>query len=225
VEVTFKKAMGGKLDIFQPSGYNPAIFTRVSPSGKATASQAVIRGFESHHPLFWEKHPHQGAFFEIIAGINNIAMNIIEQVSEKLVTIIFRYDMTDRVSGATILYIEDNPDNRLLIRRVMQAEGYQFLEAANALEALRSIQVHRPDLILMDINLPGIDGYTLTAKLKAAPQFARIPIIAMTANVMKGDRERTLQAGCDGYIQKPVDIDTLPEQINYFLREALRADN
>ncbi|MFO7623092.1 MAG: response regulator [Anaerolineales bacterium] len=133
--------------------------------------------------------------------------------------------MTSSFTGATILYIEDNPDNRMLIRRVMQAEGYTFLEATNALEAWQSIQVNRPDLILMDINLPGVDGYTLTAKLKALPQLARIPIVAMTANVMKGDRERTLQAGCDGYIQKPVDIDSLPEQIDYFLREALRADN
>jgi two-component system cell cycle response regulator DivK len=133
--------------------------------------------------------------------------------------------MTSQFNGATILYIEDNPDNRTLIRRVLQAEGYRFKEAATALEAIKSIQVQRPDLILMDINLPGVDGYTLTAKLKAAPQFSQIPIVAMTANVMKGDRERTLQAGCDGYIQKPVDIDKLPEQIATFLREALRADN
>jgi two-component system cell cycle response regulator DivK len=132
--------------------------------------------------------------------------------------------MTGLFTGATILYIEDNADNRLLIRRVMQAEGYGFTEAANALEAWQSIQANPPDLILMDINLPGVDGYTLTSKLKAIPKFAKIPIVAMTANVMKGDREKTLQAGCDGYIQKPVDIDALPEQIHYFLKEALRAD-
>lgn len=131
--------------------------------------------------------------------------------------------MTD-FSGATILYVEDNPDNRMLIQRVIQAEGFQFVEAANALEAWQSIHAQPPDLILMDINLPGVDGYTLTSKLKAIPRFARIPIVAITANVMKGDREKTLQAGCDGYIQKPVDIDLLPAQINQFLKEALRAD-
>jgi two-component system, cell cycle response regulator DivK len=126
--------------------------------------------------------------------------------------------------AAIILYIEDNPDNRLLIRRVLQAEGMVFQEASHAMEALASIHQLPPDLILMDINLPEVDGYALTAQLKALPQIRHVPIIAMTANVMKGDRERTLQAGCDGYIQKPVDIDALPGQINQFIREAIRAD-
>jgi two-component system, cell cycle response regulator DivK len=126
--------------------------------------------------------------------------------------------------SAIILYIEDNPDNRLLIRRVLQAEGMTFHEASNAREAWSSIHAAVPDLILMDINLPEVDGYALTAQLKALPQLQRVPIIAMTANVMKGDRERTLQAGCDGYIQKPVDVDALPGQINHFLREAIRVD-
>jgi two-component system, cell cycle response regulator DivK len=127
--------------------------------------------------------------------------------------------------SAIILYIEDNPDNRLLIRRVLQAEGMVFHEASNAKEAWSSIQKAIPDLILMDINLPEVDGYALTAQLKALPQLNHVPIIAMTANVMKGDRERTLQAGCDGYIQKPVDIDALPGQINHFLKEAIRVDH
>jgi two-component system, cell cycle response regulator DivK len=126
--------------------------------------------------------------------------------------------------AAIILYIEDNPDNRLLIRRVLQAEGMVFQEASDAAEALVSVHQVPPDLILMDINLPEVDGYALTAQLKALPQIQHVPIIAMTANVMKGDRERTLQAGCDGYIQKPVDIDALPGQINQFIREAIRAD-
>ena len=126
--------------------------------------------------------------------------------------------------SAIILYIEDNPDNRLLIRRVLQAEGLIFHEASNAQEAWLSIETAKPDLILMDINLPEVDGYALTAQLKALPQLNNVPIIAMTANVMKGDRERTLLAGCDGYIQKPVDVDALPGQINHFLREATRVD-
>ena len=75
-----------------------------------------------------------------------------------------------------------------------------------------------PDIILMDINMPDIDGYTLTAQMRTYPDLVNVPIIALTANVMKGDRERTLAVGCDGYIQKPIDIDLLPEQIERFLR-------
>lgn len=123
------------------------------------------------------------------------------------------------MSTATILYIEDNQDNRTLIRRILNAEGYQVSEAANAAEGLRVLESVRPDLILMDINMPDIDGYTLTAKIRAIPGFRDIPIIALTANVMRGDRERSMEAGCDGYIQKPVDIDLLPQQIENYLRK------
>jgi len=120
------------------------------------------------------------------------------------------------------LYVEDNPENRLLIRRILVAEGFKVVEAVNAAQALECLQSVRPDLILMDINLPEVDGYTLTARIKAKPELSHIPIVALTANVMRGDRERTLEAGCDGYIQKPIDVDSLPEQINRFLREASR---
>lgn len=119
---------------------------------------------------------------------------------------------------ATILYIEDNRDNRSLVRRVLESEGYSVTEAANAEDALSSLKVGSPDLILMDINMPGIDGYALTAQIKSVPDYTAIPIIAMTANVMRGDRERSLEAGCDGYIQKPIDIDILAEQIERFIR-------
>jgi two-component system cell cycle response regulator DivK len=118
-----------------------------------------------------------------------------------------------------ILYIEDNPDNRLLIRRVLQAEGYEVLEAVDGQAGMERAAETRPDLILMDINLPEIDGYEVTARLKQLPGLSRIPIIAVTANVMKGDREKTLAAGCDGYIQKPIDIDLLPGQIERFLKK------
>lgn len=120
-------------------------------------------------------------------------------------------------SSATILYVEDNPDNRMLVRRVLEAEGHTVLEADSAENALQLVQDQRPDLILMDINLPETDGYTLTARFRALPKLSKVPIIAITANVMKGDRERTLQAGCDGYIQKPVDVDALPGQISHYL--------
>ncbi len=122
----------------------------------------------------------------------------------------------------TILYVEDNPDNRLLIRRILEAEDFVVLEAGNASQALNFINNQPPDLILMDINLPEVDGYMLTSHLKTRPELHRVPIIAVTANVMRGDRERTLQAGCDGYIQKPIDVDALPRQINSFLREVNR---
>ncbi|HID90151.1 MAG TPA: response regulator [Anaerolineales bacterium] len=117
----------------------------------------------------------------------------------------------------TILYIEDNPENRLLVRRILEAEGYTVVEAEDAPSGLEAAQSVSPDLILLDINLPGMDGYEFTARLRQTPGLKGIPIVALTANVMKGDRERTLAAGCDGYIQKPIDVDELPRQIARFL--------
>lgn len=117
----------------------------------------------------------------------------------------------------TVLYVEDNHENRLLVRRILQAEGYSVLEAESAQQAMVIIKSQPPDLILMDINLPGIDGYTLTSHLKSLPYLKKVPIVAMTSNVMQGDRERTFEAGCDGYIQKPIDVDNLSNQINHFL--------
>lgn len=117
----------------------------------------------------------------------------------------------------TILYVEDNPDNRNLIRRVLNAEGYAVVEAAHAAQAIEKLETEVIDLILMDINMPDVDGYTLTAKIKKIEKFTNIPIIAVTANVMRGDREKSLEAGCDGYIQKPIDIDTLAQQLERFI--------
>src|SRR5512140_2750187 len=116
-----------------------------------------------------------------------------------------------------ILYIEDNPENRMLMRRVLMAEGYLMEEAVDGQTGLQKAAESPPDLILMDINLPEIDGYEVTARLKQLPNMLGVPIIAVTANVMKGDREKTLAAGCDGYIQKPIDIDTIASQIEHFL--------
>jgi two-component system, cell cycle response regulator DivK len=119
----------------------------------------------------------------------------------------------------TILYVEDNPDNRSLMRRVLGAEGYSVVEANNASQAVERLELEsgKIDLILMDINMPDMDGYTLTAKIKSIQKFSKIPIVAVTANVMRGDREKSLEAGCDGYIQKPIDIDTLGQQIERFM--------
>jgi len=121
------------------------------------------------------------------------------------------------MTAATILYVEDNQDNRILIRRILQAEGFHVLEASDANQALSVLASAAPNLILMDINMPEIDGYTLTSQIKGMPGLENIPIIAVTANVMRGDRERTLEAGCDGYIQKPIDVDNLPAQIRRYL--------
>ena len=117
----------------------------------------------------------------------------------------------------TILYVEDNSDNRTLVRRILLSEDYKLLEATNAHEALELLTTAKPDLILMDINMPDMDGYTLTAKIKTMPGFERVPILALTANVMRGDREKTIEAGCDGYIQKPIDLDQLVKEIERFL--------
>jgi len=119
----------------------------------------------------------------------------------------------------TILYVEDNQDNRKLVRRVLEADGYAIDEAQNAQEAMEYLNSKSPSLILMDISMPDIDGYALTARIKSIPEFASTPIIAMTANVMRGDRERSLEAGCDGYIQKPIDIDTLTQQVERFIKK------
>ena len=118
-----------------------------------------------------------------------------------------------------ILYVEDNPENRMLVRRVLLAEKYS-LSAQETFEILKS---RRPDLILMDINMPDMDGYTLTAQIKAMQGFEKVPILAITANVMRGDREKTIEAGCDGYIQKPIDIDQLVREIEKFLARRAHA--
>jgi two-component system cell cycle response regulator DivK len=116
-----------------------------------------------------------------------------------------------------ILYVEDNLENRILIKRVLEAEGYVVEEAPDGLTSIDMAVTNPPDLILMDINLPDIDGYEATTRLRRSASTAHVPIVALTANVMQGDRERSLQAGCDGYIPKPIDVDHLPAQIASYL--------
>jgi two-component system cell cycle response regulator DivK len=123
-----------------------------------------------------------------------------------------------------ILHIEDNFDNRILVRRLLQSAGYHIIEAENAYQAAASLYKYSPDLILMDINLPGIDGYTLTHKLKTIPGVSKIPIVAITANAMRGDRERSLLSGCDGYIEKPIDIDKFLDQVSDFISNHKTSD-
>jgi two-component system, cell cycle response regulator DivK len=122
------------------------------------------------------------------------------------------------MASGRILYIEDNFDNRILIKRILEAEGYTVLEAENG---VRGIEIAQKDptigLILMDINLPDIDGYECTARLRKTEQGKKTPIVALTANVMEGDSQKALDAGCDGYIPKPIDVDNLPVQVQKFL--------
>jgi two-component system cell cycle response regulator DivK len=123
----------------------------------------------------------------------------------------------------TILYVEDNLDNRTLVRRILLSEDYNLLEAVNATDALEVLKTEKPDLILMDINMPDMDGYTLTAKIKTTPGFESVPILALTANVMRGDKEKVLEAGCDGYIQKPIDFDEIVREVERFIARSANA--
>jgi two-component system cell cycle response regulator DivK len=117
-----------------------------------------------------------------------------------------------------ILYIEDDNNNRMLVRRILMSEGIMVEEAGNAIVGIQMAMDNPPDLILMDMSMPGMDGLTATAKIRNTPEIANIPIVALTANVMEGDKERSLNAGCDGYIGKPIDVDTFVEQVIQFLR-------
>jgi CheY-like chemotaxis protein len=121
------------------------------------------------------------------------------------------------MEGNAILIVDDNPVNMKLIRILLAGEGYDIRTASDANEALAVLREFRPGLILMDIQLPGIDGLELTRRLKAAPATRDIPILGLTAYAMKGDEERILAAGCDGYIPKPINTRTLPK----FIRECL----
>lgn len=123
----------------------------------------------------------------------------------------------------TVLYVEDTIDNRILVRRILQAEGWTLLEAGTAQEGFELALSEHPDLILVDINLPEVDGLTFTTRLKSDPKLVNVPIVALTANVLRGDRERSLRAGCDGYIQKPIDVDLFPSQIKYFIMQPAKS--
>lgn len=126
--------------------------------------------------------------------------------------------MNEKEEPPVILYIEDNRDNRILVKRILEAEGYRVLEAANGPEGIEQARITRPALVLVDINLPDVDGYEVTARLKASEEFKDTPIVALTANVMRGDREKSLASGCCGYIEKPIDVDQLPAQVAAFLQ-------
>ncbi len=124
----------------------------------------------------------------------------------------------ESVQPQVILAVEDNEANRMLIQVVLEGLGYVVRLASSASEALASIELQRPDLILMDVQLPGQDGLALTRELKADPAVAGIPVVAITAHAMASDRQLCLDAGCVGYIAKPFDTRTLGTQIQEFLQ-------
>jgi CheY-like chemotaxis protein len=124
------------------------------------------------------------------------------------------------MSGELILVVDDNPENLKLARILLKTEGYSVITAMDAEQALVQIRQRPPRLILMDIQLPGMDGLELTARIKADPGTRSILIVAVTAYAMKGDEARVFAAGCDAYASKPIDIRELPRMISKLLARA-----
>ncbi len=119
--------------------------------------------------------------------------------------------------GPIILYIEDNHDNRKLVSRILQAAGYIVHGVIDGPSGLAFVRETKPDLILVDLQLPQIDGYTVATELRKMESLRSTPIVALTANVMKEDQEKSYAAGCNGFIHKPINVDLLPEQVKTYL--------
>lgn len=121
--------------------------------------------------------------------------------------------------GNNILYVEDNPDNMMLVQRALEARGYRLLRAVNGLSGVETAEREEVDLILLDINLPDIDGYEVARRLRrsAKGSLLHTPIIAVTANALKGDAEKALDAGCDVYMSKPINIRELWARVEAFV--------
>ncbi len=128
------------------------------------------------------------------------------------------------MSGDPILIVDDNPLNLKLTRILLAGEGYEVRTAVNAMEMEAALRSFRPRLILMDIQLPGTDGLELARRLKQDPATREVLVVALTAYAMKGDEERALRAGCDGYVAKPINTRSLPELIRRYLGEGPHAD-
>ena len=116
-----------------------------------------------------------------------------------------------------ILVIEDTEDNRQIVRDLLESAGYELIEALDGLEGVAAAERENPDLILMDIQLPGIDGYEATRRIRALPALAKVPIIAVTSYALSGDEAKTRAAGCDGYVAKPFSPRQLLAKIREFL--------
>ncbi len=121
------------------------------------------------------------------------------------------------MAGEPILIVDDNPTNLKLVTYLMRAHGYDVRTATDADSALAAIRERKPRLVLMDVQLPGVDGLELTRRLKADPETKTIAILAVTAYAMKGDQEKAIAAGCDGYVTKPIDTRKLPDLVARFM--------
>jgi len=119
-----------------------------------------------------------------------------------------------------ILVVDDNQDSRELVLKILRGKGHQLLEAVDGQDALEKVAAERPDLILMDISLPKMDGHEVTRQLKSDQRFASIPVIALTAHAMKGDMEKALAAGCEDYISKPINVREFYDRIKVYLTGA-----
>jgi len=126
--------------------------------------------------------------------------------------------MTDILTGESILVVDDEPANLRLLTVLLSRNGYQVHEARTAEEALEIVAKFRPRLVLADIQLPGMDGLEMTRRLKSNPETKDIVVVAVTAFAMKGDEEKALDAGCDGYITKPIDVTSLPRILRKYFR-------
>ncbi len=124
------------------------------------------------------------------------------------------------MSSPRILIVEDNPDNRTLVTDILLAMEFTVIEAVDGQQGVDKAAEEHPDLILMDLSLPQMDGWTATRAIKANPDLAHIPIIALTAHAMVGDREKALEAGCDDYISKPIDLRELQNKILHYLSDS-----
>ncbi len=128
-----------------------------------------------------------------------------------------RVPVKDDTVTARILYVEDNHQNMRLVRKILNHAGYDMLEADTGMAALDLIEREHPDLILMDINLPDIDGLEVVARMRQNTDIPVVPVIALTANAMVGDREKMLAAGCDGYLPKPISRQDLLDLVQHYL--------
>jgi len=117
-----------------------------------------------------------------------------------------------------ILVVDDNQDSRELVVKVLKNKGYEIIEATDGEEAIEKAVGEKPDLILLDISIPKLNGYEVTRRLKSREEFKEVPIVALTAHAMKGDRAKALEAGCEGYISKPINIRELPDQVRSYLK-------
>jgi len=122
------------------------------------------------------------------------------------------------MSQTRVLLVEDNPDNFELVRYLLEQGGYQVLAANTGRKGMEVARRELPDLVLMDLSLPEVDGWKAAAELKADPKTAGIPLLALTAHTLPGDRQRALEAGFDGFISKPIDIRTFPQKIKQALQ-------